>query len=162
MSRVYWKQQFDKHPDAEGVDFVGLMDKPWDVRVLYATKTKSEMMAGCSYPRGNWLFWKHDENGKRVYIKEERHMIKPGSTVHYPEHKIMFMIVDEDEINFGAFDNRQIAEEIAMSLYEEAAYEMALDLLQWHYHWDMERASREAWERIGWLFQIREFDTWSF
>lgn len=156
-----WKETFDKYPEAEGVDFVSLLAKPWRPGTIYESKTKEQMIAGCAYPRSNWLLWKM-VNGKKEYIYQEQHKIAPGSIPCHPDRKVMFMIVDEDEINWGAFDNRQDAEEIAMSLYEEVAYEMACDLYTWHHHWDMERAVRTAWERVGWEYQIKEFDLWSF
>lgn len=156
----YWQEEFDK-TGADGVQFVGLLDTPWNIRTSYGCKTKEEMIAGCAYPRANYIFYKM-VNGKKEYIITERFKRKPGSIVCHPSHKTMFMIVDEDEINFGAFDNRQDAEEIAMSLYEEAVYEMACDLYTWHHHWDMERAGEEAWKRAGWKYQIREFGFWKF
>ena len=158
----FWKEQFDKHPDAEGIDFVSLIARPWKPGTIYDTKTREQMIAGCAYPRSNYLFWKMVD-GKKVYIYKEKDKLKPGSVHCHAEHRKLFAIIDDDEAIWGVFDNRQDAEEIAMSLYEELAYETALDLYLWHHHWDMEHATTEAWEGyVGWTYLVKPIDFWSF
>ena len=157
----YWQEEFEK-TGADGVQFVGLMDTPWNIRTSYGCKTKEEMLAGCSYPRSNYIFYKM-VNGKKEYIITERFQRKPGSIEYYPEYRQVWAVKDwgEDKI-VGVFEDRATAEEICVSYIEEAAYADAVDLYQWHHHWDMERACRDAWKRHSWDFWVEPLDSWTF
>lgn len=162
MNDNFWQEQFDGHPGAEGIDFVSLMARPWKPGTIYDTKTKEQMLAGCAYPRSNYLFWKM-ENGKKVYIYGERDKIEPGSLPYHPEHRQLWALKDwgEDKI-VGIFESQETAEEMCVSYTEEAAYIEALELYQWNHHWDMERACTAAWKRHVLDFWIEPVDCWSF
>ena len=66
----FWKEQFDKYPRAEGVDFVDWGFNPITPsnKCIHQSNTKDEMCNGhCKmYPRSNYYFWFKDENGMEV------------------------------------------------------------------------------------------------
>lgn len=68
----FWKEQFDKYPRAEGVDFVGWGFNPITPsnKCIIQSNTKDEMCNGhcVMYPRSNYYFWFKDENGYKKYF----------------------------------------------------------------------------------------------
>ena len=151
----YWTEKFAE-TGADGVDFVPLIAKPWDIKTIYESKTKEEMLAGAAYPRSNYFFWKM-VNGKKEYIVEEKDKRKPGEiSVHF-ERTPIFLIIDiHNDVPAMIVKDRVTAEEMCLSLAEQDAYEMACDLYTWRHHWSMERAAEEAWRRCYLNYLIYE------
>jgi hypothetical protein len=141
----YWEEKFAE-TGADGVDFVPLTAKPWDIKIVYDSKTKEEILAGAAYPRSNYFFWKL-VNGKKVYITEEGDKRTPGKIPVHFERTPIFMIIDTyaEAEPIIVVKDRATAEELCMSLTEEAAHAKAYDLYCHMHHWSMERAVKEAW-----------------
>ena len=151
----YWAEKFAE-TGADGVDFVPLIAKPWDVKTIYDSRTKKEMLAGVAYPRSNYFFWKI-VNGKKQYIVEEKNKRKPGEIPVHFERTPVFLIIDtHTDVPAMIVTDRATAEEMCLSLTEQDAYEMACDLYTWRHHWSMERAAEEAWRRCYLNYLIYE------
>lgn len=151
----YWKERFEKN-GADGIDFVPLFSKPWDVGTIYESKTKAEMLAGTAYPRSNYFFWKL-VNGQKVYIVDEKYQRKPGE-ISANFEKTPIYIVEDVIACMPVFitRDRQTAEEMCLSYIEEAAYAESLLLYTHHHHWSMEKACTEGWKRNLLSYTVRE------
>ena len=151
----YWERRFEE-TGADGVDFTSLLSKPWDIKQIYDSKTREEMLSGVAYPRTNYFFWKL-VNGKKVYITEERDKRKPGEINPWIEKTPVFLVIDNfAEAPVAVLKDRATAEEICMSYIEEAAWIEALQLYGWKHHWTMERAVAEGWNRNKLSYSIKE------
>ena len=151
----YWAEKFAE-TGADGVDFVPLIAKPWDIKTIYDSRTKKEMLAGVAYPRSNYFFWKI-VNGEKQYIVEKKNKCKPGEVPVHSERTPVFLIIDTDNgVPAMIVTDRVTAEEMCLSLTEQDVYEMACDLYTWHHHWSMERAAEEAWRRCYFNYLIYE------
>ena len=151
----YWAEKFAE-TGADGVDFVPLLAKPWDVKTVYDSRTKEEMLAGIAYPRSNYFFWKLI-NGKKEYIVEEKNKRKPGEIPVHFERTPIFMVIDTyTDTPAIVVKDRATAEEMCMALTEEAAHTMAYHLYCHRHHWTMERAVEEGWRRCSHDYLIYE------
>ena len=151
----YWEEKFAE-TGADGVDFVPLTAKPWDVKTVYKSCTKQEMLAGVAYPRSNYFFWKIVD-GEKQYIIEEKNKRKPGEVPVHFERTPIFMVIDtHSDAPVIVVKDRATAEEMCMALTEEAAHTMACLLYSHRHHWTMERAVEEGWRRCSLDYLIYE------
>ena len=151
----YWEEKFAE-TGADGVDFVPFIAKPWDIKTIYDSKTKEEILAGTAYPRSNYFFWKL-VNGKKVYITEEKDKRKPGEINPWIEKTPVFLVIDNfAEAPVAILKDRGTAEEICMAYIEEAAWIESLHLYGWKHHWTMERAVVEGWNRNKLSYSVKE------
>jgi hypothetical protein len=151
----YWEEKFAE-TGADGVDFVPLIAKPWDIKTVYDSKTKEEILAGAAYPRSNCFFWKIVD-GEKQYIVEEKDKRKPGEVPVHFERTPIFMVIDTyTDTPAIVVKDRATAEEMCMSLTEEAAHTMAYHLYCHRHHWTMERAVEEGWRRCSHDYLIYE------
>ena len=151
----YWEEKFAE-TGANGVDFVPLTAKPWDVKTVYESRTKQEMLAGVAYPRSNYFFWKIVD-GEKQYIVEEKNKRKPGEVPVHFERTPIFMVIDtHNDVPVIVVKDRATAEEMCMALTEEAAHTMAYHLYSHRHHWTMERAVEEGWRRCSRDYLIYE------
>ena len=150
-----WEEKFAEI-GADGVDFVPFIAKPWDIKTIYDSKTKEEILAGAAYPRSNYFFWKM-VNGEKQYIIEEKYRRKPGEVSVHFERTPIFMVIDTyTDTPAIIVKDRATAEEMCMSLTEEAAHAMAYNLYCHRHHWSMEQAVKEAWKRCSLDYLIYE------
>lgn len=158
----FWQEQFDKYPEAEGVDFVSLLATPLNPGMIFGTYTKEMMIAGCSYPRSGYLFWKM-VNGEKIYFDSKSEKREPGSIVHRPQQTELWSVRDymEDK-TVGVFEDRATAEEMCLTFYEEAVYFTALEEYGWHHHWNVKQAYDFARTYHLLDFQVEQLYLWKF
>ena len=144
----YWEEKFAE-TGADGVDFVPLTAKPWDIKTVYESRTKQEMLASVAYPRSNYFFWKIVD-GEKQYIVEDRDKRKSGEVPVHFERTPIFMVIDiHTDTPAIVVKDRATAEEMCVALIEEAAYTMACYLYRQRTQWTMERAVEEGWRRCS-------------